>query len=843
MSISKVWDKRTIKFDEMNRIRFFICLALMLCLQLPAKAYSFSAVNAGHTIYYNITSSTAPYTVEVTNNNGSGNPSYYTTPINNNSYSGAITIPSLVTYNGNTYSVTSIGGSAFWGCINLTSITIPTSITSIGQWSFWGCSGLSNIIIPSSITSLGTCAFFGSGLTGITIPSSVTSIGDWTFRNCNKLMSITVSSNNQNYASLDDILYKKNANKLVSILCCPIKKTGNIIIPNSVTAISGDSFSGCRCITSVTIPASVTSIGGYVFKDCISLAAVIINTATPPTLTSFSSYPIFYGVSSSMPIYVPCGSVSAYANHTYWGHQLYGGVTTSNIIGFSGDTIINDIFLSASSTYIQNGFNITNAHTGIYVRSVDIAGSACDSLVILNLVVNPTTNINITTTICQGESYSFAGNNLTTAGTYTNMFSTSDSCNCDSSVTLTLNVIPAFNTSISQTICQGTSYNFGGIARTTAGTYIDTLQTASGCDSIITLTLNINPNAIFNTPVTQTICQGESFAFAGNNLTTAGTYNDTLQTVNGCDSVITLTLNVNPTFNTPIAQTICEGESYLFGGIARTSAGTYTDTLQTVNGCDSVITLTLNVNPIFNTPIAQTICEGESFAFGGNNLTTAGTYNDTLQTVNGCDSVITLTLAIAPLRDTMINDTICEGEIYTLHGFELSQQGTYTQQLQNDYGCNSILTLNLTVLPVYDTIINVIIDSGRVYNNYGITATEDGTYEGLFPNPNGCEGKITVNLLVCITVPMFVPNAFTPLKDNNNTFSYCTIKEATVETFEIYNRWGQKVFEMTADKKYWDGKCKGVLCPMGSYVYKISYTTIYTGTRHFFKQGIINLVR
>jgi len=265
---------------------------LMLCLQLPAKAYSFSAVNAGHTIYYNITSSTAPYTVEVTNNNGSGNPSYYTTPINNNSYSGAITIPSLVTYNGNTYSVTSIGGSAFWGCINLTSITIPTSITSIGQWSFWGCSGLSNIIIPSSITSLGTCAFFGSGLTGITIPSSVTSIGDWTFRNCNKLMSITVSSNNQNYASLDDILYKKNANKLVSILCCPIKKTGNIIIPNSVTAISGDSFSGCRCITSVTIPASVTSIGGYVFKDCISLAAVIINTATPPTLTSFSSYQV-----------------------------------------------------------------------------------------------------------------------------------------------------------------------------------------------------------------------------------------------------------------------------------------------------------------------------------------------------------------------------------------------------------------------------------------------------------------------------------------------------------------------------------------------------------------------
>ena len=100
-------------------------------------------------------------------------------------YSGAVTIPSSVNYNGVSYSVTSIGGYAFYGCTGLTSIEIPNSVTKIERSAFYGCTGMTSIEIPNSVTSIGENAFDGcTGLTSIEIPNSVTSIGYYAFYGC-----------------------------------------------------------------------------------------------------------------------------------------------------------------------------------------------------------------------------------------------------------------------------------------------------------------------------------------------------------------------------------------------------------------------------------------------------------------------------------------------------------------------------------------------------------------------------------------------------------------------------------------------------------------------------------
>ncbi|MBO7315852.1 MAG: leucine-rich repeat domain-containing protein, partial [Paludibacteraceae bacterium] len=195
-------------------------------------------------LYYNITSHSAPYTVEVT----------YQEYSSSSNYSGltAVVVPSTVEHNSIEYEVTSIGNYAFSCCNGLTSITIPNSVTSIGNEAFYGC----------------------SGLTSITIPESVTSIGGGAFRSCDGLTAITVDENNETYCSIDGVLFDK---AVTTVIWYPAGKTETeYVIPESVTSIGGHAFEYCTRLTSVTIPDSVTTIEAFTFIGCSNLTSIEI---------------------------------------------------------------------------------------------------------------------------------------------------------------------------------------------------------------------------------------------------------------------------------------------------------------------------------------------------------------------------------------------------------------------------------------------------------------------------------------------------------------------------------------------------------------------------------------
>ena len=243
-------------------------------------------------------------------------------------YTGSISIPVTVTYEGTTYSVTSIDMMAFSRCTGLTSVTIPNSIKQIEQGAFKGCSGLTEVTIPKSVTLLYAQAFADcsklttvnfnaencshsdivyddgndeypsifagcplknlnigdsvtkipayladgqSGLTSVTIPNSVTSIGYHAFEGCSGLTSIVVASGNRNYDS------RNNCNAIIETESNTlIQGCNNTVIPESVTSIGGKAFYGCRGLTSVTIPKSVTEIGNDAFRGCSGLTSIVV---------------------------------------------------------------------------------------------------------------------------------------------------------------------------------------------------------------------------------------------------------------------------------------------------------------------------------------------------------------------------------------------------------------------------------------------------------------------------------------------------------------------------------------------------------------------------------------
>ena len=201
--------------------------------------------------------------------------------------------------------------------------------------------------------------------------------------------------------------------------------------------------------------------------------------------------------------------------------------------------------------------------------------------------------------------------------------------------------------------CAGLSYVFGGATRTASGYYTDSMQTAAGCDSIVTLHLVVMPNS-YDT-ISHTLCAGDSFVVGVHVYRTAGIYTDTLQMNSRCDSVVTLHLIVLPHAYDTISQTICTGDSFAVGAHVHSTAGTFTDTLPSMNYCDSIVTLHLAVLPHSYDTISHTICAGDIFAVGGHIHGRAGTYNDTLPSNNYCDSIVTLHLSVNALPAVDLN--------------------------------------------------------------------------------------------------------------------------------------------------------------------------------------------
>ncbi|MBO7458499.1 MAG: leucine-rich repeat domain-containing protein [Paludibacteraceae bacterium] len=285
-----------------------------------------------------------------------------------NEYSGAVVIPASITYNSETYNVTSVGENAFYECRDLTSVTIPNSVTSIGENAFAYCYGMTSVTIGNSVTSIGNSAFYScASLTSIEIPNSVTSIGDHAFYGCRSLTSVIIG-----VTSIGDYAFKD---------CTGLT---SLTLENSVESIGKQAFENDSSLVSVTIPNSVTSIGDWAFCYCYGLTSVIIGAKNTGRLT-------FSGCSGLTSVTiensVECIGVSAFASCTgLTSIEIPNSVTSIGEEAFWGCTGLTSIEIPNSVTSIGgHAFyhcrSLTSVTIGNSVTSIgEYAFYGCNSL-------------------------------------------------------------------------------------------------------------------------------------------------------------------------------------------------------------------------------------------------------------------------------------------------------------------------------------------------------------------------------------------------------------------------------------------------------------------------------
>ena len=530
---------------------------------------------------------------------------------------------------------------------------------------------------------------------------------------------------------------------------------------------------------------------------------------------------------------------------------------TINLPSFS---LSDSILCDTEVPFQWNGLNIdsTGSYTAILTNMM-----GCDSSATIDVTIHPSLSSVTDSIVCDTElPLNWNGLTFNTADTQSVTLSSAIT-GCDSLVTLNLTVLPT-STSITDTIVCETEFPFewNGVNFNAQGQQVAILQSIlTGCDSLATLNVLVNPTLFSATNIV--ICDHElPFNWNGLSLNDSGTNTVTLQSmVTGCDSLATLNLLVNPTLLSNTDTTVCASElPFNWNGLTVNAQSIQTANLQSlITGCDSLATLNCVVisNPQIDIIVSSTVgCVPIEIEFS-NPFANANTNCDWSisngNTFNTCSSALTFTesgcydVSLTSTEENCVS-SLTQNNLICL---ESKPEASFT-------AAPAVINLSSQWVQFYNSsssfVTSFLWDFGD--ESFAIEENPQHLYENntygynarlIVSTDQGCADTAAL-FIECKEEPViFIPNSFTPDEDQYNQH-FNPIISPSIDphnyTLWIFNRWGEIVFESRDPNLGWDGTygMGGMDAPEGTYIWKIIYKLPDTDERNSIS-GHVNLLR
>lgn len=421
---------------------------------------------------------------------------------------------------------------------------------------------------------------------------------------------------------------------------------------------------------------------------------------------------------------------------------------------------LNDEFLIATPTNELFLPRINALDQGTYTCTVNnnfLPALALRTEAVFLLMGCPINLVEISDTICSGDTLFVNDVAYFETGVYSDTLIVNDPGTCDSVFLVDLLVNAVFETNLVDTVCASEGYLLGDTLLFVSDTYIRNLTAGNGCDSVVTLDLTVFP--VSTNVLEMEICAGDTLFVGSFSHTQPGVYFDTLQTRDGCDSVIITDLNVLDSSLILTQATACFGEIFEYRGMEFSESIRYVEKYQNVLGCDSTYILELTIPTSDTHEFELTLCSADSLVFADSVFRNSGSYLDTLTSSTGCDSIVIINLNMVDNFDQDFDQVMCMGDTLFFAGDSITVAGVYVDSLTSRAGCDSLVKIRLNVLDF----VSASIDTLLCFDESLIVGNSEYSTSGVY--------RDTLSGIKCDTVVVSRVSVLDPIVIENLTFN------------------------------------------------------------------------